>query len=72
MTSRNPSITLFVVVLTCIAVLPAAAQSFRVQCPATTITHPATLHDNNAEPAYTGQRRRSPLIPTDFWRRLRT
>ncbi|MGA7409948.1 MAG: multicopper oxidase family protein [Bryobacteraceae bacterium] len=55
MTSRNPSITLFVVVLTCIAVLPAAAQSFRVQCPATTITHPATLHDNNAEPAYTAK-----------------
>jgi len=34
--------------------LPAAAQSFRVQCPGTTITHPAALNDNNKEPAYTG------------------
>ena len=34
--------------------LPAAAQSFRVQCPSSTITHPATLHDNNSEPAYIG------------------
>ena len=34
--------------------LPAAAQSFRVQCPSSTITHPASVHDNNTEPAYTG------------------
>jgi FtsP/CotA-like multicopper oxidase with cupredoxin domain len=33
---------------------PAAAQSFRVQCPTSTITHPSTLHDNNSEPAYVG------------------
>jgi FtsP/CotA-like multicopper oxidase with cupredoxin domain len=32
----------------------ARAQSFRVQCPTSTITHPATIHDNNSEPAYTG------------------
>jgi len=32
----------------------AAAQSFRVQCPSNTITHPSNLHDNNSEPAYTG------------------
>src|SRR5450432_530565 len=32
--------------------LPAAAQSFRVQCPTSTITHP-TAANNNAEPAYT-------------------
>jgi FtsP/CotA-like multicopper oxidase with cupredoxin domain len=31
--------------------LPAAAQSFRVQCPTSTITHPAA--NNNAEPPYT-------------------
>jgi hypothetical protein len=31
--------------------LPAAAQSFRVQCPASTITHP-TAANNNAEPFY--------------------
>jgi FtsP/CotA-like multicopper oxidase with cupredoxin domain len=33
--------------------LPAAAQSFRVQCPTSTITHP-TAANNNSEPAYTG------------------
>jgi FtsP/CotA-like multicopper oxidase with cupredoxin domain len=33
--------------------LPAAAQSFRVQCPTSTITHPNAAN-NNAEPAYTG------------------
>jgi len=32
--------------------LPAAAQSFRVQCPTSTITHPSALHNNNSEPAY--------------------
>jgi FtsP/CotA-like multicopper oxidase with cupredoxin domain len=32
----------------------AMAQSFRVQCPRSTITHPSALHDNNSEPAYTG------------------
>ncbi len=33
---------------------PASAQSFRVQCPTSTITHPAGLNNNNAEPAYSG------------------
>jgi len=33
--------------------LPARAQSFRVQCPASTITHPNAAN-NNAEPAYLG------------------
>ncbi|HYL00402.1 MAG TPA: multicopper oxidase domain-containing protein [Steroidobacteraceae bacterium] len=32
--------------------LPALGQSFRVQCPTSTITHPSALHDNNSEPAY--------------------
>jgi FtsP/CotA-like multicopper oxidase with cupredoxin domain len=32
----------------------ATAQSFRVQCPTSTITHPSTLTDVNTEPAYTG------------------
>ena len=41
-------------VLFCIAPLTASAQSFRVQCPTSTITHPSVLHDNNSEPAYTG------------------
>src|SRR5882672_9108190 len=35
--------------------LPAAAQSFRVQCPTSTVTHPSALHDNNSEPAYTAR-----------------
>jgi FtsP/CotA-like multicopper oxidase with cupredoxin domain len=35
--------------------LPAAAQSFRVQCPTSTVTHPSALHDNNSEPAYTAK-----------------
>ncbi|HWJ35189.1 MAG TPA: multicopper oxidase domain-containing protein [Steroidobacteraceae bacterium] len=33
--------------------MPAAAQTFRVQCPTSTITHP-TAANNNSEPAYTG------------------
>jgi FtsP/CotA-like multicopper oxidase with cupredoxin domain len=33
--------------------LPAGAQSFRVQCPTSTITHP-NADNNNSEPAYTG------------------
>jgi hypothetical protein len=44
---------LFALVLSVCAVT-AQAQSFRVQCPTSTITHPSTLNNNNAEPAYTG------------------
>src|SRR6266404_138475 len=36
------------------AALPVGAQSFRVQCPDNTITHPSNLRNNNSEPAYTG------------------
>jgi Multicopper oxidase len=32
--------------------LPAMAQSFRVQCPDSTITHPSSLHGNSSEPQY--------------------
>ena len=32
--------------------LPAFGQSFRVQCPTTTITHPSNLQDTSSEPAY--------------------
>src|SRR5882672_11140595 len=39
--------------LFCIAPLTASAQSFRVQCPTSTITHPVAAN-NNSEPAYTG------------------
>ena len=38
--------------LVCLAAATAGAQSFRVQCPASTITHPNAAN-NNSEPAYT-------------------
>src|ERR1700751_505211 len=41
------------ILLICLAAV-ANAQSFRVQCPTSTITHPSALHDNNLEPTYTG------------------
>ena len=37
-----------------VATLSASAQSFRVQCPTSTLTHPKTLTDVNKEPDYTG------------------
>src|SRR5438046_1069121 len=46
--------------------VPAMAQSFRVQCPSSTITHPSTLHDNNSEPAYTGPTTLSAPSATTF------
>src|SRR5882762_9050091 len=39
--------------LLCLTPLAASAQSFRVQCPVSTVTHP-TAANNNSEPAYTG------------------
>jgi FtsP/CotA-like multicopper oxidase with cupredoxin domain len=41
----------FLAAFFCVAALPAAAQSFRVQCPTSTITHPVAAN-NNSEPAY--------------------
>jgi hypothetical protein len=41
-------------ILVVVAVGAASAQSFRVQCPTSTITHPSALNDNNAEPPYNG------------------
>jgi len=40
------------IALVCLATGVARAQSFRVQCPTSTITHPAA--NNDSEPAYTG------------------
>jgi hypothetical protein len=40
------------VLLVCFATVAASAQSFRVQCPNSTITHPAA--NNDLEPAYSG------------------
>ena len=39
------------VLLICFATVAASAQSFRVQCPTSTITHPVAAN-NNSEPAY--------------------
>ncbi|HYM05343.1 MAG TPA: multicopper oxidase domain-containing protein [Terriglobales bacterium] len=43
-------------VLVCFAPLTMSAQSFRVQCPSSTITHPDPTHAgvNNSEPTYNG------------------
>jgi FtsP/CotA-like multicopper oxidase with cupredoxin domain len=56
MSSRNAVAILSVLALTFVAALPASAQSFRVQCPTSTITHPDphSTGVNNLEPAYTG------------------
>jgi hypothetical protein len=37
-----------------VAAMPATAQSFRVQCPTSTITHPNAPTSIQGEPAYTG------------------
>jgi FtsP/CotA-like multicopper oxidase with cupredoxin domain len=46
----------FLAISICVAALTANAQSFRVQCPTSTITHPdlGNTGVNNLEPAYTG------------------
>ena len=54
MFSRKPYYVWSIVLLVCVATVGANAQSFRVQCPTTTITHPSNLHNNNSEPSYTG------------------
>ena len=41
------------ILLVCLATVSASAQSFRVQCPVSTITHPVAAN-NNSEPAYVG------------------
>jgi Multicopper oxidase len=47
---------IFLPVLACLAPLTVSAQSFRVQCPSSTITHPDPTNSsvNNSEPAYNG------------------
>src|SRR6266576_812803 len=51
MASRKLGALLVLVGLALIAARPANAQSFQVQCPTSTITHPTAA---NSEPAYTG------------------
>ena len=41
------------ILLLCVVTVTASAQSFRVQCPTSTITHPVAAN-NNAEPTYLG------------------
>jgi FtsP/CotA-like multicopper oxidase with cupredoxin domain len=54
MFSRKPYHAWFPILLVCLTSVAASAQSFRVQCPTTTITHPSSLHSNNSEPSYNG------------------
>ena len=54
MSSRSVGATLSLAVFISVSTVPATAQSFRVQCPTNTITHPSTLTNVNAEPPYTG------------------
>jgi FtsP/CotA-like multicopper oxidase with cupredoxin domain len=51
---RKPYQVWLPILLVCLATVAASAQSFRVQCPTSTITHPSALHNNNSEPAYAG------------------
>ena len=54
MANRKLDATFALSVLFFVSALPAAAQSFQVQCPSSTITHPSSLTNVNAEPAYNG------------------
>jgi hypothetical protein len=57
MTRRKASTPWCMAILICGAAASATAQSFRVQCPTGTITHPNPTHStsvNNSEPAYAG------------------
>jgi FtsP/CotA-like multicopper oxidase with cupredoxin domain len=51
---RKPYWIWLPIFLVCLATVTASAQSFRVQCPTSTITHPSNLTNTSAEPAYTG------------------
>ncbi len=53
MANRKAGTPMLLAVLVTVAATSASAQSFRVQCPTSTITHPSAAN-NNSEPAYTG------------------
>jgi FtsP/CotA-like multicopper oxidase with cupredoxin domain len=53
MVNRNFGIILILSVLFLVSALPGAAQSFLVQCPTSTITHPLAAN-NDSEPTYNG------------------
>jgi hypothetical protein len=50
---RKPHLVWLPILLVCLATAAANAQSFRVQCPVSTVTHPNAAN-NNSEPAYVG------------------
>lgn len=52
MASKKSGTPWLLVVLICVMAVSASTQSFRVQCPTFTITHP-TAANNNSEPPYT-------------------
>jgi FtsP/CotA-like multicopper oxidase with cupredoxin domain len=52
MSSRIARTILALSVLSLVGTFAATAQSFRVQCPTNTITHPSSLTNVNAEPTY--------------------
>jgi FtsP/CotA-like multicopper oxidase with cupredoxin domain len=54
MVSRISRTFWFLATLTFVGALPAAAQSFRVQCPTSTITHPTAPTSSQGEPVYNG------------------
>ena len=54
MANKKAGTPVLLAVLVSVAATSASAQSFRVQCPTSTITHPSALNNNNAEPPYTG------------------
>ncbi len=54
MSRRNVGALWLVVALICMGALSASAQSFRVQCPTSTITHPVPRTSIQGEPAYNG------------------
>jgi hypothetical protein len=51
---RKPYQVWLPILVVYLATVAASAQSFRVQCPTSTLTHPSTLTNVNAEPPYTG------------------
>jgi FtsP/CotA-like multicopper oxidase with cupredoxin domain len=69
MANRKAGTPVLLAVLVTVAATSASAQSFSVQCPTTTITHPVAAN-NNAEPAYSGPTTLGPatsggyLVPT--------
>src|SRR5690349_20117796 len=55
MARRNVGTPWILAVLVLVATLSASAQSFRIQCPTTTITHPTAVTSIQGEPNYNGR-----------------